>query len=281
MALLGAGQSRRDLAELDRAGVRGARLHFLAHLGGELGHREQRDALRAIADLGWHTEIHVQGSGVVEREAMIAAVPGPVVIDHMARVDLREGLDGPSVHSLLRLLDRGNVWVKVSGADRVSREGPPYTDAAELGALLVRHNPERVLWGTDYPHPNIVGPAPDDGVLVDLIATMAPTEKLRGGAAGDEPGSAVRVLSSPVGHDDAHGSAVQPRHDVRDGVGVEDGEGLLRDVAEMWREDGSRLGPQRVVGRQGLHVEGVDSRSGDDPSRRAAEQVGLVDDRTA
>jgi predicted TIM-barrel fold metal-dependent hydrolase len=75
---------------------------------------------------------------------------------------------------LYRLLDSGHVWVKVSGVDRVSRQGPPYADAVALAARLVEHAPERVLWGTDFPHPNIVGAAPDDGLLVDVLAQIAP-----------------------------------------------------------------------------------------------------------
>ncbi|MCW2759444.1 MAG: putative metal-dependent hydrolase, TIM-barrel fold [Nocardioidaceae bacterium] len=179
VAILGADLTVPDLEQLASAGVCGARLHFLPHLGAAPEPADQRAVLGTIADLGWHTEIHVQGIGITDRAAMIAAVPGPVVIDHMARVDLREGLDGPSVRALLGLLDGGNVWVKVSGADRVSLTGPPYADAAALGALLVRHFPERVVWGTDYPHTNISGDAPDDGLLVDLIGEMAPTETLR------------------------------------------------------------------------------------------------------
>lgn len=179
VAILGPELTRSDLAELDDVGVCGARLHFLPHLGADPDREEQRAALATIAELGWHAEIHVQGDGILEVADMIAAITGPVVIDHMARLDLREGLDSPAVHCLLRLVERGNVWVKISGADRVSLSGRPYADAAELGALLVRHAPERVVWGTDYPHPNIVGPAPDDGDLVDLIEQMAPSAAQR------------------------------------------------------------------------------------------------------
>jgi len=179
VAILGPELGPADLEALDREGVRGARLHFLPHLGATPEPAEQSAVLRAIADLGWHAEIHVQGSGVTDHQQMIAAIPGPVVIDHMARVDLRHGLDGPAVRSLMDLLDRGNVWVKVSGADRVSAQGAPYADAIALAALLVERFPERVMWGTDFPHPNILGTAPDDGLLVDLIELMAPTQALR------------------------------------------------------------------------------------------------------
>jgi predicted TIM-barrel fold metal-dependent hydrolase len=81
------------------------------------------------------------------------------------------------VAALLDLLDTGRVWVKTSGVDRVSLWGPPYADAVAFAGRLVNLFPERVLWGTDYPHPNITGPAPDDGLLVDLLADIAPGSK--------------------------------------------------------------------------------------------------------
>ncbi|MBZ5739530.1 amidohydrolase family protein [Nocardioides mangrovi] len=176
VAILGPEVTAAELEELDRSGVCGARLHFMPHLGDDPLPDEQQSVLAAVADLGWHAEIHVQGSGIVDQESMISAVPGPVVIDHMARVDLTEGLDGQPVRSLTNLLERGNVWVKVSGIDRLSRTGPPYADAVALAALLVARFPERVVWGTDYPHTNIEGDAPDDGLLVDLLARIAPTD---------------------------------------------------------------------------------------------------------
>jgi 2-pyrone-4,6-dicarboxylate lactonase len=179
VALLRTTMSRAVIAGLDAAGICGARLHFASHLGADPGQEYLRFVLGTVAESGWHLEIHVQDDGIIDHSALIAGLTVPVVIDHMARVDLREGLDGPAVHALLGLLDRGNVWVKLSGADRVSRTGPPYADAAALGAAIVSRFPERVLWGSDYPHVNIIGAAPDDGTLVDLIEQMAPTKALR------------------------------------------------------------------------------------------------------
>jgi predicted TIM-barrel fold metal-dependent hydrolase len=129
--------------------------------------------------LGWHLELHVAGDDVVEREAEIARLDLPVVIDHMARVDLAGGLESPAVRALRRLLDTGHVWVKVSGVDRLSRVGPPYADAVALAALLVACAPERTLWGTDFPHVNISGLPPDDAVLVSLIEQIAPDQRAR------------------------------------------------------------------------------------------------------
>lgn len=179
IALIRSRTPRDELDELAAAGVVGARLHFMSHLGVVPDQHEQSAVLGTIAELGWHVEVHVDGDGVAEHQAMISSVRSPVVIDHMGRVDLREGLSGRSVRAMLELLDTGTVWIKLSGVDRVSLTGPPFADAAALGRLLVQHAPERVLWGTDYPHPNVRGAAPDDGLLVDLIGEMAPTEALR------------------------------------------------------------------------------------------------------
>lgn len=175
--------SARELHALADAGVRGARVHFMPHLGGAPGDDELAAVLRIVRDLGWHLELHVSGQAVAERRDAIARLGVPVVIDHLARLDLAEGPDSPSVHALLWLLGTGDVWVKVSGVDRVSRTDPPYADAVELARRLVRHAPDRVLWGTDYPHVNIVGEAPDDALLTELLTEIAP-----------EPGLLRRLL---------------------------------------------------------------------------------------
>lgn len=163
-----------EVTELHEAGVRGARLHFTPHLGPA----PSAETIASIVDLvrphGWHIALHVAGDGIAEHEQMVRDLGAPVVIDHMARVDLRAGLESPAVTALRRLLDTGRVWVKLSGADRLALRPPDLSDAAELAALLARHAPDRVLWGTDFPHPNITGAAPDDGDLVDLLAHITP-----------------------------------------------------------------------------------------------------------
>lgn len=168
-----------EIARLHEAGVRGVRVNFLPHLGGAPP-PEAIDALvRLVRPFGWHVQVHVAGEGVAELSDVLAGIGPRVVIDHLARVDLRAGVRSPAVSALLRLMDTGNVWVKLSGADRVSLTGPPYHDAADLARLLVDHAPERVLWGTDFPHPNIRGASPDDGALTDLIDRITPTDTHR------------------------------------------------------------------------------------------------------
>jgi predicted TIM-barrel fold metal-dependent hydrolase len=179
VALIDRRTPRSDIERLHAAGVRGFRVHFLPHLRASLSWDDVAATAALVADLGWHAEIHVQSDGVVRFADAMLALPVPAVIDHLGRVDMPEDGHRAASRALLRLLDSGKAWVKTSGADRVSRQGPPFRDAVALAARLVAHAPERVVWGTDFPHPNIVGDAPDDGQLVDLLTEIAPDEAVR------------------------------------------------------------------------------------------------------
>jgi 2-pyrone-4,6-dicarboxylate lactonase len=179
VALLEPTMRPEEIERLDDAGVRGLRLHFyFAHLGHA---RPREDMLKMIAlaePHGWHVAIHCGGNGVVELYEFIRSIDAPVVIDHIARVDVGEGLHGKAFSTLRRLLDTGNVWVKLSGTDRITKQPYPYADAVPFARNLAAHAPERVVWGTDWPHPNHKA-IPNDGELVDLIAEIAPDEKAR------------------------------------------------------------------------------------------------------
>lgn len=177
VALINPATPPAEISRLDAAGVRGFRLHFLPHLGPPPAMAEIKETVALTADFGWHAEVHLHSADIARLAGLIRWFPVPVVIDHLARLDLAQGEAGPAMTALLGLLDTGRVWVKTSGVDRVSLTGPPYPDAVALAARLVASYPERVLWGTDYPHPNITGPAPDDGLLVDLLASIAPGDK--------------------------------------------------------------------------------------------------------
>ncbi|MGI5459967.1 amidohydrolase family protein [Streptomyces sp. CA-249302] len=174
VALIGETTTRDEVEELHRAGVRAFRLNFLPHLRTPPTRAEIDSVLERVDGLGWAAQLHVRGEEFEALEGLVRLLPGRVVVDHIGRVDLADGRDGPAPRALRALLDGGQVWVKVSGVDRVSRQGPPYADAVALAADLVAHAPERVVWGTDYPHVNIAGEAPDDGLLVDLIERIAP-----------------------------------------------------------------------------------------------------------
>lgn len=175
-----------DIARYDAAGMCGVRFHFFSHLGAPPPAGDIHAVIAKVAPLGWHIAIHVGGNGVLEQFDFIAGIEAPVVIDHIGRIDVREGRDGAAFTALLRLLDRGNVWVKLSGTDRITREGYPYRDAVPFARALADHAPERVVWGSDWPHPNHTA-VPNDGDLVDLIAAIAPDEERRRMMLVDNP----------------------------------------------------------------------------------------------
>jgi 2-pyrone-4,6-dicarboxylate lactonase len=170
-----------EIESLDDAGVRGIRLHWYFPRGGAPRPRdEMRDMIALVADYGWHIANHVGGNNMVDYYDFIASIEAPVVIDHMARIDIDQGLDGPAFTALKRLLDRGNAWVKLSGADRITKEPHHYERTIPFARALAQHAPERIVWGTDWPHPNHrPGEVPNDGELVDLIGAIAPGTRTR------------------------------------------------------------------------------------------------------
>ena len=168
-----------EIARLHEAGVRGARLHFMPHLGPAPSAETIRAIVAKIAPYDWHIALHVAGTGIAEHEEMVRRLGLTVVVDHMARVDLREGLDSPSVTALRRLLDSGAVWVKLSGADRIATAPPSLADSVELMRLLMAHAPKHVVWGTDFPQPNTHGFLPDDGDLVSVLSEFSEADRQR------------------------------------------------------------------------------------------------------
>ncbi len=181
VALIDPATSAAEIESLDDAGVRGIRLHwYFPHGGAPRPRDEMRKMIALVADYGWHIANHVGGSGMVDYYDFIASIEAPVVIDHMARIDIEEGLNGPAFTALKRLLDRGNAWVKLSGADRITKEPHNYEGAIPFARALAQHAPERIVWGTDWPHPNHKpGSVPNDGELVDLIGAIAPDTRTR------------------------------------------------------------------------------------------------------
>jgi 2-pyrone-4,6-dicarboxylate lactonase len=176
-----------EVARLDAAGFCGVRFHFLPHLGNAPSYDAMHAIMRLIAPHGWHVAIHVTGKHLLEHLDFIAAIAAPIVIDHIARLDVSEGTSGKAFTALRRLLDGGKAWVKLSGTDRVSKQPPPFRDAVALARALATHAPERAVWGTDWPHPNIDKHMPNDGQLVDAIAEIAPDEATRRMMLVDNP----------------------------------------------------------------------------------------------
>jgi len=170
--------SEAELRRLDAAGFRGARFHFMRHLGAATPIEDIVEFGKRLTDVGWHLQLHFESSLVYSLAPVLLRSPVPVVIDHMARLDASKGLDQPDFQKLRALLRDERFWIKVSGAERASRKGPPYEDAVPFARALVEDAGDRVLWGTDWPHPNLAH-VPDDGLLVDLLAAVAPSEAQR------------------------------------------------------------------------------------------------------
>ncbi|MCK1395723.1 amidohydrolase family protein [Bradyrhizobium sp. 1] len=185
VALLRPGDNPDLIRRFDAAGICGVRFSFMSHLG-----FPDLDAVRSVITMvepyGWHVAIHVAGSGLIDLEDFIGLIPTPVVIDHMARPDIGEGVEGPVVRALLRCLENGRVWVKLSGAERLSKLHAPYEDVAPTVRRLIANAPERLLWGSDWPHVNLHGPMPDDGDLVDFLGRLT-TPGLRRRILVDNP----------------------------------------------------------------------------------------------
>jgi predicted TIM-barrel fold metal-dependent hydrolase len=168
-----------ELKRLDAGGIRGVRFNFVRHLGGTPDLEVFDAVVSRLAPLGWHVVLHLDAEDVLEHAARIERIPVPFVIDHMGRVKAKLGLDQAPFRRLLGLMRNPLAWIKICGAERVSSAGRPFTDALPFAAALLDAAPERVLWGTDWPHPNIAGDMPNDGDLVDLFAAVTADAGLR------------------------------------------------------------------------------------------------------
>lgn len=168
-----------DLADLHAVGVRGTRFNFVAHLGGAPELPVFWRTVDRVARMGWHIVLHFDAKDLPMYASVLESMPTPYVIDHMARVDATKGLSQEPFEQLLELMNDERCWVKISGAERLTAAGPPpYDDVVPFAQALIAAAPDRVLWGTDWPHPN-VRHMPDDGDLVDLLADIAPDPAVR------------------------------------------------------------------------------------------------------
>ncbi len=170
-----------ELRDLHEAGVRGVRFNFVKRLVDPKPDAYYRALVERIAPLGWHVVVYFEAADLAERWNLFTALGVPVVVDHMGRPDVTKPVDGEEFGQFLRFMESGpDVWSKVSCPDRLSVEGPPlYSDVRPFARAVVERFPDRVLWGTDWPHPNMKSHMPDDGLLTDVIPHIAPTEDLQ------------------------------------------------------------------------------------------------------
>lgn len=178
-----------ELSDLHAAGVRGVRFNFVRRLVDPKLDAYYRAIIDRIASLGWHVVIYFEAADLEERWDFFTSLPTIVVVDHMGRPDVTQPVDGPEFGRFIRLMDsHENVWTKVSCPERLSKVGPPdYDDVVPFARTLVERFPDRVLWGTDWPHPNMTTHAPDDGALVDIIPRIATTPALQHKLLIDNP----------------------------------------------------------------------------------------------
>ncbi len=178
-----------DLAALDAAGVKGVRFNFVKRLVNTLPFDDLRTIAERIKPLGWHIVIYFEADDLPDLYDFIVALPTDVVVDHMGRPDVTKPVDGAEFALFLKLMDEHeNFWSKVSCPERLSRSGPTeYADVVPFARSVVEAFPDRVLWGTDWPHPNLNTHTPDDGKLVDFIPKIAVTPELQRKLLVDNP----------------------------------------------------------------------------------------------
>jgi predicted TIM-barrel fold metal-dependent hydrolase len=174
IANINGAMSDADLSALDKAGIRGCRFAFLKRLGGVGDMNAFKRLVDRAAAIGWHVDIYLEQGTIREFIPILTALPTTYVIDHMGTISAANGLDDPEFKALLDLQKNDEkCWVKITGLERASASGPPFHDSVPFARRLIDNAPDRVIWGTDWPYPN-VKIMPNDGDLVDLVPLYAP-----------------------------------------------------------------------------------------------------------
>ncbi|MEH6517344.1 MAG: amidohydrolase family protein [Halioglobus sp.] len=181
--------SMEQLRELHEAGVRGVRFNFVKRLVDKLPYDSLAEISAKIAPLGWHVVIYFEAPDLPELYDFFTALPTDVVVDHMGRPDVSKPVEGEEFGLFLQLLrENENFWCKVSCPERLSQQQDyRYNDVIPFAQKVVETFPDRVLWGTDWPHPNMRSHTPDEGILVDYIPRIATTAELQQKLLVDNP----------------------------------------------------------------------------------------------
>ena len=177
-----------ELAKMHEAGVRGVRFNFVKRLVDATPPEVFVSIAERIAPLGWHIVVYFEAADLKGLTPFLHALPAPIVVDHMGRPDVSKGVGHDDFQRFLQLMeDNSSIWSKVTCPERLTEAGPPYDDVVPYAAEVVRRFPDRVLWGTDWPHPNMRSHMPDDGALVDFVPRIAPTADLQRRLLIDNP----------------------------------------------------------------------------------------------
>lgn len=171
-----------DLNRLHEGGIRGVRFNMIAESGGTGNLALIDSVVERIRDRGWSLTIHAKPDGLIQNADWLAGIPVPTIIDHYGRISFAHGTTQPAFQTLLNLLrDHAHIWAKISCIERCSAAGPPYADAPEFTHAMVDIAPDRLLWGTDWPHSQryTIGEQCDTGELVDMIPELLPDAEIR------------------------------------------------------------------------------------------------------
>ena len=188
IASVGPDITEAEIQEMHDAGVRGVRFNFVKRLVDATPQEVFLSIADKIKPFGWHIVVYFEAQDLEELVPFLEKLPTILVVDHMGRPDVSKGVDHPDFQRFIKLMeDNENIWSKVTCPERLSLQGPPYDDVVPFCKTIVDKFPDRVLWGTDWPHPNMKSHMPDDGALVDYIPRIATTEELQQKLLVDNP----------------------------------------------------------------------------------------------
>lgn len=177
-----------ELAQMHAVGVRGVRFNFVKRLVDSTPKEVFLNIATKIKKLGWHIVVYFEAPDLVGLIPLLKELDTVIVVDHMGRPDVTKGIEGEDFQNFVNLLfENSNIWTKVSCPERLTQQAPNYNDVVPYMRTLIEQFPDRVLWGTDWPHPNMTSHVPDDGKLVDVIPKIAPTAKLQQALLVDNP----------------------------------------------------------------------------------------------
>ena len=177
-----------ELKKMGDGGIRGIRFTLFDPKTAVTSFEMIEPLAERVKDFGWHVQLHFRGDQIVEKEDLLKRIAAPIVFDHLGRIPQPEGIKHPAFRIVRRLIDKGKTWVKLSGVYQDTKVGPPtYADTTELAREYLKAAPERMLWGSDWPHPTERDHKPNDAVLFDLIAEWVPDETLRQRLLVDNP----------------------------------------------------------------------------------------------
>ena len=176
VASIGADITKEELSDMHEAGVRGVRFNFVKRLVDATPKSVFLEIAAKIQDFGWSTVVYFEAQDLEDLEPFLQELPGTIVIDHMGRPNVKNGVDHIDFKRFTSLLENNSsIWSKVTCPERLTVAGPPYDDVVPFYQAIVDRFEDRVLWGTDWPHPNMKSHMPDDGALVDYIPRIART----------------------------------------------------------------------------------------------------------